>query len=225
MLLADVGAALLGRQTADLIRAVALFDEGCPVQLLAGILDRDIQEVANDVDRLFDTGVLWAPEIDRIAANRFSSYWPGISSLLDTNVVLEQALALLGERLGGPGTRVALYGATPIESMQFVPKTRMVLLLPGIRTDPRVSVHDELTAMADDVQFITLVHTEPPEVKDVVIATADANAIRAWLNADDVRALPPVDEGSHLEWACRQVEVGLGTKGGAENAKNPRHHT
>ncbi|KQO97495.1 hypothetical protein [Leifsonia sp. Leaf264] len=222
MLLADMGAALLGYQTAALIRAVALFDEGCKLELLAAVLDQDIREVADDVDRLFDIGILWPPEIDLIAVNRGSAYWPGISSLLDANILVEQALAMLGERLGGPGTRVALYGAVPVDSRQFIPRTRLVLIVPGVRSDPRISVRQEIDALADDITFTTIVHQEPLQEQQKIVKSGDAETIRRWMNADDVRALPVLDEGAHLEWACRQNEVGLATVGGAGNAKKRR---
>lgn len=217
-----MGAALLGDESAALIRAVALFDDGCQLELLAAVLDRDIREVADDVDRLFDIGILWPPEIDRIAVNRGSAYWPGISSLLDANILVEQALTMLGERLGGPGTRVALYGATPADSRQFIPRTRLVLIVPGVRSDPRISVRHEIDALADDISFTTIVHQEPLKEQQKIVNSGDAETIRRWLNADDVRALLQLDEGTRLEWACRQNEVGPALLGGAGNAKKRR---
>lgn len=215
MLVSDMGVALLGEQTAKLVRTVALFPRGCHLNMAASILEWSQWDTSQEAARLMDTGLLYAPEVDSIAVNTCSVYWEGAARLLDVRTMLEQTIALIAESLSGPGTRVMLFGAAHIESAQFEPDRQLVLICAPDQTG-QVSVQSEMHSLIEEMSHTTVIEFEDGVELREVLRTGDPVAIRRWLNADDIREAPLPDEGAVLIDAHREYLV----KEGSEDASH-----
>ena len=208
MLLADLAAGLLGNRTASVLRVLALFDgDGCTVQLAADILDADQKAMLAEVERLTARGIVKRADAC-VAINRSHIYWYGLAALLDGSLSVEQSISRLAEQLAGPGTRVALFGAPATQTAQFDSAESLVMLYPGTRPLSPVSAVDEIIAMIEAAKRTTFIQHESDDAKLQILATGDAEVIRAWLHADDVRSWIVKDVGATLNWTRRDISVG-----------------
>lgn len=218
MYVADVGTQLLGESTARLIRRAALFPEGIELEPLSVVLGWTPEETAKEVDRLFEVGLLQAPEVGLIAVNRHSLYWSGVTQLLNTRMTLESMVASVAQLLGGPGTRVLLYGAPAVDSRQFQPNQRLVLVCAPDDDRQKISLVDEFKLMLDEAEKSMVIAFEDVRKLTAVLRDGDPVAIRSYLDADDIRARWAEDSDEDLIDARREFQV---DEGGAGDAHRP----